>query len=178
MLTIAIVEDDAQLATTIRYLVELNPRFKVTAVAHDLASALQAVGNKLPDVALVDLQLANSTSGYSVAAKLHDLGVMCLFMTGSVPSFPLPDLAVGCLAKPFREEDLVRALDEVEGILRGRKKVVLRPSLPEQLQIYSPGAEELPASTWRFRPRSGGSLRARLWKLVRRPSHFRSALPQ
>lgn len=178
MLNILVVEDDPQLALTIKQLIECNPRFRVTSIAGDLAGALEAVEERRPDLALVDLQLANATSGFSVAAKLQDQNVLCLFMTGSVPSFPLPDLAVGCLAKPFREADLVRALKEAEDILRGRRKVVLRSKLPDQLQIYSavepaPGAD----TNWMQPVRRRTSLGARLMKLVKRPSDFRSAVP-
>lgn len=142
MLTILIVEDEPLLAATLRQLIELNPLFSVTAIADDLPGVLEAVDEQIPDLALVDLQLANATSGYSVAARLHELGIACLFTTGKAPSFPLPDLALGCLQKPFQEEDLVRALTTAEDILRGRQKLVLRPRLPDQLELYSPESAE------------------------------------
>lgn len=177
MLDILIVEDEPLLADTLRRLIELNPLFAVTAIADDLPSAMQAVEERKPDLALVDLQLANATSGYSVAARLHDKGVACLFTTGRAPSFPLPDLALGCLRKPFQEEDLVRALNEAEDIIRGRRKVTLKPKLPETLQLYSGETrpEDETRSGWIPTVRRRTSLRARLWKLVRHPSSFRSA---
>ena len=135
VLNILIVEDEPLLADTLKRLIELNPLFAVTAIADDLPTAMDAVERQKPDLALVDLQLANSTSGYSVAARLHDKGVACLFTTGRAPGFPLPDLALGCLRKPFQEEDLVRALTEAEDIIRGRQKVTLRQKLPETLQL-------------------------------------------
>jgi CheY-like chemotaxis protein len=177
VLNILIVEDEPLLADTLKRLIELNPLFAVTAIADDLPTAMDAVEAQRPDLALVDLQLANSTSGYSVAARLHDRGVACLFTTGRAPGFPLPDLALGCLRKPFQEEDLVRALTEAEDIIRGRQKVVRRPNLPETLQLYSevPEPEGDPNQSWLPGVRRRTSLRARLWKLVRRPSTFRSA---
>ena len=42
MLRILIVEDEPLFAQTLRHLVELNPRYEVTAVAEDSASALAA----------------------------------------------------------------------------------------------------------------------------------------
>src|SRR3954468_11795363 len=174
LLNILIVEDEPLLAETLRRLVELNPRFRVTAIADDTASALAASEARPPDLALVDLQLANATSGFSVAAKLHERNVACLFTTGRVPAFPLPDLAIGCLQKPFREEHLVRALAEAEDILKGRPKVVLHRRLPEELQLYSE-TEAVPPLAWLPAVRSRTSLAARLWKLVRRPASFRSA---
>jgi CheY-like chemotaxis protein len=173
---ILIVEDEPLLAVTLRHLIELNPLHSVTAIADDLDSALEAVEERRPELALVDLQLANATSGYSVAAKLHELGVACLFTTGMAPSFPLPDLALGCLRKPFDEEDLVRALTEAEDIVRGREKLVRsKMRLPEQLQLYSADPAPAEPTSWVPGARRRSSLRARIWKLVRRPSQFRSA---
>ena len=176
MLNILIVEDDPLLAETVKSLVELNPRFQVTALANDLPSAVAAIEERRPDLALVDLQLANGSSGYAVAAKLHDAGIACLFTTARAPGFAVRDLAIGCLQKPYREEDLVRALTEAEDILKGRQKLVLRQRLPEPLEIY--GEEETPdepAFTLAVSRRT--SWLAKLKKLVRRPSSFRSAAP-
>jgi len=176
VLNILIVEDDPLLAETVKSLVELNPRFQVTALANDLDSAVAAVEERRPDLALVDLQLANGSSGYAVAARLHDAGIACLFTTARAPGFAVRDLAIGCLQKPYREEDLVRALTEAEDILKGRQKLVLRQRLPELLEIYGEADEpEEPAFTLQLGGRT--SWVARLKKLVRRPSSFRSAAP-
>ena len=176
MLNILIIEDEALLADTLRHLVELNPCYRVTGIARDLAGAIEAAEAQRPDLALVDLRLANATSGFSVAAKLQELGILCLFTTGNAPGFPLPDLAIGCLSKPFQEADLVRALAEAEDILRGRQKLVLRRRLPDQLQIYSE-AEPAPEEPSGWIGHLGGrtSRLARLWTLVKRPASFRSA---
>ena len=141
MLKILVVEDDKLFADTLKHLIELNPRYTVTGIADDGEAALAAVEERRPDLALVDLRLARGSTGFSVAAKLGELGIPCLFTTGSAPSFSLPDLALGCLAKPFSEEDLVRTLTAAEDMLRGRE--CLRPSRPSNLRIYSEeGADE------------------------------------
>ena len=140
MLRILIVEDECLLATTLKHLIELNPRYQVTDIADDFDTALVAVEHRRPDLALVDLQLARGSTGFSVAVKLNELGVACLLTTGKAPPFPVPDLALGCLTKPYTEEDVVRALKTAEDKLRGRE--ALRPSLPSNLQIYS--SETLP----------------------------------
>ena len=42
MLNILIVEDDSQLAITLKYLVEDNPRYRVVAMAEDAEGAIAA----------------------------------------------------------------------------------------------------------------------------------------
>ena len=135
MLHIMVVEDEPLLAQTLKHLIELNPLYVVTDTADDYASAMAAAHRRRPDLALVDLQLAHGSSGFSVAAKFAEMGVPCLFTSGKAPSFPIPDLALGCLVKPFTDEDLVRALKAAEDIIRGRERI--RPSRPENLRLYS-----------------------------------------
>ena len=125
MLKILIVEDDQQLATTLKYLVEDNPRYRVVATADDLDSAVAAAETHRPELALVDLHLAHGTTGFSVAVRMQDYEIPCFFITGRAPSFPMPDLALGCLMKPFTAEDVHRSLAAAEDLMRGRE--ALRP---------------------------------------------------
>ena len=81
MLKILIVEDDSQLATTLKYLVEDNPRYRVVGIADEADSAVDAAEHHQPDLALVDLHLARGTTGFSVAVRLHDFDVPCLFVS-------------------------------------------------------------------------------------------------
>ena len=134
MLKILIVEDDSQLATTLKYLVEDNPRYRVVGIADDADSAIAAAERHDPDIALLDLHLARGSTGFSVAVKLAELNIPVLFVSGKAPSFPMPDLALGCLMKPFTAEDVHRSLAMAEDMLRGRE--TLRPKLPQNLLLY------------------------------------------
>jgi len=134
VLRILVVEDDSQLAVTLKYLIEDNPRYRVVATAEDADGAIAAAEEHDPDLVLLDLHLANATTGFSVAVRLNDLGVPCLFVSGKAPRFPMPDLALGCLMKPFTAEDVHRSLAMAEDLLRGREAV--RPKLPESLTLY------------------------------------------
>jgi CheY-like chemotaxis protein len=136
VLKILIVEDDSQLACTLKYLVEDNPRYRVVAMADDADSAVAAAEAQDPDLALVDLHLARGSTGFSVAVRLSDFSIPCLFVSGKAPAFPMPDLALGCLMKPFTAEDVHRSLAMAEDMLRGRETV--RPKLPDNLTIYDP----------------------------------------
>lgn len=158
MLRILVVEDDSQLAITLKYLVEDNPRYRVVAMAEDADSAIAAAEEHDPDLVLLDLHLAHGTTGFSVAARLNEVRVPCLFVSGKAPSFPMPDLALGCLMKPFTAEDVHRSLAMAEDLLRGRE--TLRPRLPDNLTLYEPHKEARPVEPG-FIP-SKRSLRTRL----------------
>ena len=158
MLRILVVEDDSQLAVTLKYLVEDNPRYRVVASAEDAEGAISAAEEHDPDLVLLDLQLARGTTGFPVAVRLNELGVPCLFVSGKAPNFPMPDLAFGCLMKPFTAEDVHRSLAMAEDLLRGRE--TLRPKLPENLTIYDP-VDPSPAGEPGYIP-SKPSLRTRL----------------
>jgi two-component system, response regulator PdtaR len=136
VLNILIVEDDNQLAVTLKYLVEDNPRYRVVAMAVDAESAIAAAEQHDPDLVLLDLHLANASTGFSVAVRLNELGVPCLFVSGKAPRFPMPDLALGCLMKPFTAEDVHRSLAAAEDLLRGRQ--THRPKMPDNLTLYEP----------------------------------------
>jgi CheY-like chemotaxis protein len=116
VLKILIVEDDSQLATTLKYLVEDNPRYRVVAIADDADNAV-------------------------AAAQHHS-----------------PDLALGCLMKPFTAEEVHRALNLAEDKLRGRETV--RPRIPQNLTFYE-NTSELKALEPGFIP-SRPTIRTRL----------------
>jgi len=140
VLKILIVEDDSQLATTLKYLVEDNPRYQVVAIADDAESAIAAADAHEPDLVLLDLHLAHGSTGFPVAVRLNEIGVPCLLVSGKAPSFPMADLALGCLVKPFTAEDVHRSLGMAEDLLRGRE--TLRPRPPRNLTLYDGAAAE------------------------------------
>jgi DNA-binding NarL/FixJ family response regulator len=162
VLKILIVEDERPLAETLRYLVEDNPRYRVVGIASDLPTALELLDHGQPDLALVDLHLAHGSTGFSVAVRLNDAGVPCLFVIGRPPGFAMPDLALGLLLKPFTGNDVHRALALAEDLMRGRE--TLRPRLPRNLQLFE--AEEAPDSVPQAAvvpPRQGFKARLERW---------------
>src|SRR4051812_26868482 len=127
-------------------------------MAEDADGAIAAAEQYQPDLVLLDLHLARATTGFSVAVRLNDLGVPCLFVSGKAPRSPMPDLALGCLVKPFTAEDVHRSLAAAEDLLRGRE--AHRPKMPDNLTLYGP-ADPAPPSEPGFIP-SKASLRTRL----------------
>lgn len=134
MLNLMIVEDDEPLAVTLKYLVEDNPRYRVVGMATDALGAQIIANNHQVDLALVDLKLANGSTGFTVAVRLADRDIPSLFVTGSPPGVETPELALGCLMKPFTAEDVHRALKSAEDRLRGREAV--RRRNPHNLTLY------------------------------------------
>ena len=110
--------------------------------AGSVAEALRQLQDFQPDLALVDLHLARGSTGFSVAVRLSDFDVPCLFVTGRAPDFPMPDLALGCLLKPFTAEDVHRSLSMAEDVMRGRE--TLRQKVPPNLLIYDGMDEPAP----------------------------------
>lgn len=139
MLKILIVEDEVLLAQTLRHLLELNPRYQVTGIAADLDGAIAAIDARRPDIALVDLKLARGQTGFTVAVRLRERDIPVFFTSGNTPSFPVPDLALGCISKPYNLEDLSRAMSAAEDILRGRDSV---RRLPEAVELYAPSNDD------------------------------------
>lgn len=176
MLKILIVEDEPLLASTLKALIELNPGYAVTGVAEDAEAAVNSAKAHRPHLALVDLQLANETSGFAVAAKLREMEVFSLFITGGGLRIPVPDLAIGCLAKPFDEAALVQTLREADDVVRGRERLVRVRNLPEQLQLYRGGATAAAAEDSSAWLTGRTSRMARLARLFRSPLSFRSAV--
>jgi two-component system, response regulator PdtaR len=141
VLRILVVEDDSQLAATLKYLVEDNPRYRVVATADDAEGAIAAAEANDPDLVLLDLHLAHGSTGFPVAVRLNEMGVPCLLVSGKAPSFPMPDVALGCLVKPFTADEVHRSLAMAEDLLRGRE--TLRPKPPRNLTIYEVESGEL-----------------------------------
>ena len=110
MPNVLVVEDEGLVARTLQAYVEMNAGYRVAAVADDLVSALAAVETNQIDVALVDIHLARHASGYAVASELSARGVSCIFVTGHMPPFPMPEIACGCIAKPFTVTSVADAL--------------------------------------------------------------------
>lgn len=117
---VLVVEDDQGLASAIVSLVEENPRYTVVGVANRASDALLWARRTEPHLALVDLRLAGQTTGYATAVRLNEMGIACLLITADPPKFPVSDLTLGCLSKPFTAEDLHRSLQIVEDQIRGR----------------------------------------------------------
>lgn len=128
---ILIVEDEFMVAMTLKALIQ-RLGYEVVGIADDVASAKGQAEQTAPQLAFVDIQLARGSSGIDAAAELTKLGVVCIFMTGNAPDGSKPELAIGCLSKPFSDKVLAAALRIGKAVIEG----ATLPEPPPGLQLY------------------------------------------
>ena len=134
---ILLIEDEVVVAMALELTLTIGGH-RVIAITADHDGAMTSLERSSPDLALVDIQLGDGRSGLDLAAELRSRGVPVIFATGNVPPVPRPDLALGCLPKPYCDEELVAALASVERYLAGESEalepcrgfIVYRPEQP------------------------------------------------
>lgn len=128
---VLIVEDQILVAMEIEGMLGLAGH-EAVAQADNLSSALSAVEHQNPDLALVDIQLADGDSGLDVAAELKKRGIPVLFATGNCPTDQGRNLAIGCLHKPITDRSLAGAIKAAEALLAGKAP----PPLPPAMHLF------------------------------------------
>jgi DNA-binding response OmpR family regulator len=114
MLKVLIVEDDLMIADISEgFLVEHG--YEVCGIGRTVAQAVTLGLRHLPDLAIIDMRLADGGLGSEVAAQLTDLKRLgILYVTGNSSSVTLENSrGHGCLAKPYQFADLMRSLEIV-----------------------------------------------------------------
>ena len=123
-LSLLVVEDDPDLGPAmVEALMEAGHRVVAHAAAADVA-ANQAAIHEI-DLAIVDVELAERSSGADLARLLHERwGIPALFISGG-PNEHLLDQghAVGFLGKPFKIAELLAAVTLATPMLRKLERV-------------------------------------------------------
>jgi two-component system, response regulator PdtaR len=130
-LRVLVVEDEALVAMDIEAMIEVAGHVAV-GLADDHDSAVELADETGPDLALVDVQLAQGDSGIDVARSLLARGVPVIFATGNCPADRGVGLALGCLDKPYSYEAMAATLDIALALLDARQP----PSPPSALHLY------------------------------------------
>jgi CheY-like chemotaxis protein len=118
-LRILIVEDEILIALELESLLQ-DAGHEVLGIAASADEAVSMGRDLGPDLAFVDIHLADGPTGIEVARQLARHGVMVLFMTANAKRIP-DDFAQahGVIAKPYTERGVRQALDYVIGISEG-----------------------------------------------------------
>jgi hypothetical protein len=133
LLEILIVENDAQISAVLKDIIEVDGLYRVSDVASDLAGTMAAIEAHRPGLALIDIHLGGNATGIEVAAKVFEAGIPTLFSTGNPLPFPVPEVALGCLCKPYTCYSVSQSLRIVEQLLRGDP---LDYEVPLELELY------------------------------------------
>lgn len=120
MAKVLVVEDDVLISDLIEDALT-GGGYDVCGVATTAAEAIALGERERPDLAVIDVRLADGSDGTTVAARLmaqFSLGV--LYATGNTDHL-LATNAAGhaCLKKPYRPSDVVRSLKIVERLVAG-----------------------------------------------------------
>ncbi len=124
-----IVEDEAIVAFDNEHFLTSNG-YEIVATVDNAPEAQALIAAGGIDLILADVRL-NGSSGHDVAIAARQAGIPLLFVTATCP-IDAPEIAVGCLAKPYSQKDLKLAMDAVEARLAGAK--IKR--MPRGLTLY------------------------------------------
>jgi DNA-binding response OmpR family regulator len=127
---IMIVEDEPLVAFDNEYMLK-DAGYEVVATVASLADAIAVIEAEALDLILTDIALSGDGDGTDVARAAGAKSIPVLFVTGNC-SEEAKSLALGCLAKPYSERVLLRALSAIDDHLQG--KAVKR--VPDQLTLY------------------------------------------
>jgi CheY-like chemotaxis protein len=122
VLKVLIAEDDLMIADLADEIL-VSGGYQVCGIARTVAEAVALAQHHKPDLALLDLRLADGGLGTEIAAQLLPLGRLgVLYATGNISQVVLT-IADGdaCLSKPYSSADLLRGLEIVTEIVATNK---------------------------------------------------------
>jgi response regulator of citrate/malate metabolism len=131
MQKVLIIEDDLMIADILEEVL-IADGFQVCGIARTEQSALTLAAEHQPDLAIVDVYLADGSLGTDVAPVLMELyGTGILYSTANIDALTGAS-GQASLRKPFRLRDVPIALQTVNDL---RAKQPLHRPLPEDLVL-------------------------------------------
>ncbi len=118
MIKVLIAEDDLLIADAAEEVL-VKSGYQVCGIARTVVDAVALGRAHNPNIAVIDLRLADGGLGTDIPAQLHALNRFgILYATGNITHVMLTDTeGDACLAKPYRAEDLLRSLELVAEIV-------------------------------------------------------------
>lgn len=133
---VLLVEDDILIAATLKEFLS-DAGHQVCGPADTIAKALDVVRLVLPDLALLNIDLADGRrSGVTLARRLRqEWGIWSLFVSGQRnDAYTARDIALGYISKPYDPGAVVHAV-EVAGLLRQGHRVAPE-MIPPGLELF------------------------------------------
>jgi CheY-like chemotaxis protein len=143
VLKVLIAEDDLMIADLAEEVLA-EAGYEVCGIARTVAEAIALAQHHTPDLAVLDLRLADGGLGTEIAAQLLPLGRFgVLYATGNISQVVLTTAdGDACLSKPYSSTDLKRGLEIVAEIIATGEAL---PPFPQGFQILQPAATAPPA---------------------------------
>lgn len=127
---ILIVEDEPLVAFDNEYFLR-DAGYEIVATVDTAADAVKAIERDDLDLVLSDVSLSKGGTGVEVAKAAQIRGTPLVFVTGSPPD-NAASVAMGILAKPYSQRDLLATIEAVEASRAGRKP----KRLPKGLTLF------------------------------------------
>lgn len=144
-LDVMIVEDEPLIAMDIQFMIE-DAGHNVVAMAASLREAEALPVEPAPDVAFVDIQLAEHSNGFDVSALIQKRWpkTIIVFVTANISKIPKDYTgAHGVIAKPFSSHGFLNALQYLhEGIINPSPRTPQPASLiaaPRMIALWGGG---------------------------------------
>ncbi|MDJ0367699.1 sigma 54-interacting transcriptional regulator [Hymenobacter sp. H14-R3] len=149
---VLIVEDEYVIANDLRLLL-LEAGYGVLGLADSVAEARLLLSQHRPDVVLLDIYLKGSETGLDLAPALEEAGIPFIYLSANDSPSVLEAVKAtqpsGYVVKPFREKDVLTALEigryrhahSVE--VRLREEKTLQITLTEALAAQIPWPDKL-----------------------------------
>jgi DNA-binding response OmpR family regulator len=139
MVSVLIVEDDLLIADMLQEALEAD-KYLVTGIARTVQEAVLLADRYFPDVAIVDLHLANGDLGTSVAAHLRDTSkTKILFSTGNSDHVvSLEAYGDAVMTKPYLLRDVGKALAIIDELARHGRTDLAFPRSFRLLALVEP----------------------------------------
>jgi DNA-binding response OmpR family regulator len=116
---VMIVEDDLMIADMIEEILCASG-YDVCGIACTVEEGLALAALHMPDLAIIDVRLADGGLGTEIAAKLDRSWTGVLFATGNVEQIIDSTDGEACISKPYHRKDLLLSLDVVRAIHTAR----------------------------------------------------------
>ncbi|WP_153799995.1 sigma-54-dependent transcriptional regulator [Foetidibacter luteolus] len=111
---ILIVEDELVVAGNLRTMLEKND-YGVCGVARSVFQAEQLIAQQKPDMVMIDIYLRGNLTGIDLAVALNDLDIPFVYISANssrdILEAAKATVPYGFIVKPFREKDVLIALD-------------------------------------------------------------------
>ena len=131
---ILIVEDEILIGLGLHMMLSLAG-YRVRGPAPCMGSALAIAEEEVPDIALVDVNLAGDADGVALARTLYERhGTTIIFLTAEPERARAGrDIALGVITKPYNPHTPVRAVEVAADARAGR----LLTRVPKDLELFA-----------------------------------------